>query len=204
MNNIMKRRLPFSENLPGELIKDINQLKSGDDVYIEYSRKITNIFPNLRKFRGKYERLINNSLVANFTSILPLVKELTVPKRYIINDPQVNKGQVKFSANREYTNENNNPDMNYNPDIIYINNQRLFAYIADIVNDKSEMLHVTNINLLINHINITLKSITKDYVRIYKISNDEIYLKKMISSLMPENGNDDLTKYTLSFLKSNH
>ena len=123
---------------------------------------------------------------------------------YIIKDPRVNKGQVKFSANIEYTNENNNPDMNYNPDIIYINNQRLFAYIADIVNDKSEMLHVTNINLLINHINITLKSITKDYVRIYKISNDEIYLKKMISSLMPENGNDDLTKYTLSFLKSNH
>ena len=190
----MQRRPPFSEHIPGELIKDLSQLQSGDNVYIEFSRKITNVFPKLRKFRGKFNQIKNvgSNDVANFTSVIPLVEELEIPKEYIIHNLQVNEGQVKFGAV--------SPDKNQ--DINYINRQRLFGYVGDIVNDSNnEKVHVNHIKLLIDTLNITLKSINKEYVKIYKTMNDDIYLEKMVSSSLPQSGNNELTKYTMSFLK---
>lgn len=170
----MQRRLPFSEHIPGELIKDINQLQSGDDVYIEFSRKITNIFPELRKFRAKYSRTITDITpsIAEFTSVIPIVEELEVPEEYVIHDLTVDEGQAKFAAF----------SLDKNQDIKYINNQRLFGYVGDVIDDKSETLRVRNIKLLINILNITLKSIAKEYVRIYKTTNETSFLKNTKSS----------------------
>jgi hypothetical protein len=195
----MQRRPPFSEHIPGKLIKDVNELQEGDDVYIEFSRKITNIFPKLRKFRAKFNNIKDLSeydnkskpyYVANFTSVIPMIEELEIPEEYRL--PNVHEKQVKFGAK----------STNKNKDIEYINQQRLFGYVGDIIDDKSDILRVNNIKLLINILNITLKSINKEYVKIYKTINDNFYLEKMVSSSLPNDGNDNLTKYTMSFLKS--
>ena len=152
----MQRRLQFSEHISSELIKDINQLQSGDDVYIEFSRKITKIFPELRKFRAKYSRTIKDITpnIAEFTSVIPIVEELEVPEEYVIHNLTVDEGQAKFAVF----------SLDKNQDIKYINNQRLFGYVGDVIDDKSETLRVRNIKLLINTLNITLKSIAKEYV----------------------------------------